>query len=525
MLFILVAGLGAFVAFLYAYIRLNDAKLEVLPPEATKYSPERFTPESTHAVAEKLKREPISVKQHLPLKTGRRYIVIGGAGFLGGWIVLQLIERGEDPRRIRILDIRQPTRPDLLSGPAKSVAFFKVDVSDSKAVDDAFTAPWPLPEEDAHTTVFHTAANIRFYERHLSLLPRSTRVNEQGVQNVISAAKAIGASAMVYTSSGSVAVRRSRFWLWPWEREPAHFVQLIDDNDALVPTRHDDFFSNYAASKIRGERAVRAAHLSPTSKDGRRLRTGCVRPGNGVFGPGGDILCGAYLVRKHNPTWVNHILHSFVYIENCALAHLQYEACLLASSADAPSSSGSASPSRPDVGGQAFTITDAGPPMTYGDAYTALNTLDPETVFPRMSSTAMLLLAQLFEAIYLTRAFLTAPSAPPLVRALARALVPDLDGDVVNLQPPLFALTSVHLVFDDSRARRAPEQGGIGYSGPYTSLQGLCRTAEDYFKAGQNGEERSMSGGVSFGFGMVKAQRGVDKVQRAVEKGAETIPN
>ena len=65
------------------------------------------------------------------------------AGFLGGWIVLHLIARGEDPHRIRILDIRRPIRQDLLEGPAAQVDFCQVDISNAAAVEEAFRKPWP----------------------------------------------------------------------------------------------------------------------------------------------------------------------------------------------------------------------------------------------------------------------------------------------------------------------------------------------------------------------------------------------
>ncbi|KAG1737407.1 hypothetical protein EDB19DRAFT_1717710, partial [Suillus lakei] len=37
------------------------------------------------------------------------------------------------------------------------------------------------------------------------------------------------------------------------------------------------------------------------SRSGKRtLRTGFLRPGNGVFGPGGGLIWGAFLVHKYN---------------------------------------------------------------------------------------------------------------------------------------------------------------------------------------------------------------------------------
>ncbi|KAA1473011.1 NAD-P-binding protein [Dentipellis sp. KUC8613] len=509
------AALASPILVLYLYIRSNDAKLTALPKDlAAAFSPHRLTPEDARKAAEELAKSPITVDAVLPPKTGRRYIVVGGAGFLGGWIVCHLLRRGEDPRHIRVLDIRLPTRPDLTTGPANDVDFRQVDVSDKAAVDAAFHAPWPSTGKDApaETTVFHTAANIRFYERHPDLQHLSDKVNVQGVQNILDAARAIGTSILIYTSSGSISVRRSRFWLWPWQKEPAFFAQVITDDDSIIPKRHEHTFSNYAASKIKGEKLVRAANGTPSDAGGVLL-TGSIRPGNGVYGPGGDILCGSYLVRQVNPTWIGSILQNFIYVENCSLAHLCYEARLL----ETMHSQGSPHPN-PNLGGDAFCVTDAGPPVTYGDVYTTLHTLtDGLTVFPEMSATAMLLLSHLFELVHLARML---PSPLSL-----RRLVPALNGDLVNLQPSLFALTMVHLVWDDSRARAPPEKGGLGYEPQWTTLQGLCALVEAHKKAGGKGEERSMGGGVSFGFASTKAGRGVERVIEGLGVDPTTVKN
>jgi nucleoside-diphosphate-sugar epimerase len=197
-------------------------------------------------------------------------------------MVLALLQRGEDPRRIRIIDIRPPTRYELTIGEAKKIQFVAADITNSASVKAAFHAPWAddIPLSTA-ITVLHTAANLRFYERHLSLLSNSARVNVNGTQNVLDAARSVGATALVYTSSVSVAVRSSRFLLWPWEPEPRNFVQPISDDDNLIPKRHEDFFSNYAVTKTEAERRVRAA--DKTASGGGFLRTGCIRPSN-IFG-------------------------------------------------------------------------------------------------------------------------------------------------------------------------------------------------------------------------------------------------
>jgi hypothetical protein len=310
---------------------------------------------------------------------------------------------------------------------------------------------------------------------------------------------------LVYTSSGSVLVRRSRFWLWPWELQPKFFTQLFTDK--TQPPNSEDAFSNYAISKIEGERRVRGAN--GTASGTGVLRTGCIRPSNGVYGPGGDILCGAYLVRQTNPTWIGNILQNFIYVENASLAHLCYEEQLLSSD---------------KLGGDAFCVTDAGPACTYGDVYSTLSTLtDGLVTFPELSATGMLILSHMFELVYLARMFLLM-SHNTLFRFLG-SVIPALNGDLVNLQPSLYALTIVHLIFDDSRARASPDKGGLGYAPAWTTLEGLCKLVDEHVKAGGKGEERSLGGGVSFGFASSRAGRGVGKIMEKVGVDPLTASN
>ena len=446
----------------------------------------------------------------------------------------------------------------MTTGSAKDVDFHLVDISNREQVQQAFRAPWPLstlnsdPDHDRDPgpidsedlrrerkddggdgediTVFHTAANIRYYERDPRLLPLSDKVNVEGTQNVLDAARAVGVSVLIYTSSGSVAVRRTRLWLWPWERRPEFWVQTFDDNKndggGDVRRRHEEMFSNYAASKVKAERLVRQADKTPLAAplapaggrkakargDERRgqqrlLRTGCVRPSNGIYGTGGDLLCGAYLARQANPSWAHDILQNFVYVENATLAHFCYEQRLIESTRH---HGGGRSPN-PDIGGQTFSIVDAGPPVTYGDVYTVLSTLtDGRTVFPRLSVTAMFTLAHVLEWLHLSR-FVAASSSSPFLRRVGQ-LIPALNGDLVNLQPSIFFLTMVHLIWDDSRARMSPEKGGLGYEPQWTTLAALCKLVAEHKKANGRFEERSMGGGISFGFGFASVSRAVKKV-------------
>ena len=413
---------------------------------------------------------------------------------MGGWIITKLLNRGEDPHHIRLLDLNPPTshHPVVKDSLSKGAKFIKVDITDPVALQEAFAVPWPSVsfsssfESDPGITVFHTAANMRFYERHLSFLDRSAKINAQGTKNVVSAAKFIGATVLVFTSSGSVGIKNTRFLLWPWEKEPETFFQVLNDDDTgkRAPRRHEDFFSNYAVSKMEAETCVRASDKEITrSSTGTKtlIRTGCLRPGNGIFGPGGDQQFGAYLLRRNNPSFIYKTVQSFTYVENCAVAHLLYEQRLI--ELLKPESK------YPDIGGQFFYIADPGPPRTYGDGYTVLETLcEGECHFTSMSPTGMLLFAHAIEFYY-------------RLQHSWKWLLPKIRGDLVNLQPSLFALVSVHVLFDDSRARLSPEKGGLGYTGAWTTIEGLHKTCQEHKNGRGHSMMRSDLGGVDLNFG------------------------
>src|ERR1700761_8538506 len=127
------------------------------------------------------------------------------------------------------------------------------------------------------------------------------------------------------------------------------------------------------------------------------------------------------------------MIQSEAYVENVSLAHLLYERRLMEVEGKQTNA--------PDIGGQAFTIADPNPPVTYGDLYHALSVLtDGKTVFPKVPPVVMLIVAHAVEALYLSRIFLT---SAPLFGVVLNRFLPAVDGDILNLQPSLFPLTSV----------------------------------------------------------------------------------
>lgn len=300
------------------YLFHVNCAMKVVPEEARRLSPRRWTVEEARGAYQKCLEDPVDVINALPPKQSRRYVIVGGsgvylkpalrsptdrvltplfttAGLVGGWIVSHLLARGEEPQTLRVLDLQAPQQEILDQG----VGYTKTNVTDELAVTTAFEEPWPAAVALLHLTVFHTAATIRPSERLKTFLPLCGKVNIDGTRNVLNAAKKAGASCLISTSSGSVSLRRPGFWIAPWKKIPERAVQILHDG-ATLPQRHEDFFGNYAVTKAEAERIVRSA-----DDPGSNFRTGCIRPANGIYGIGSDSsmsITGIYLREGGSPT-------------------------------------------------------------------------------------------------------------------------------------------------------------------------------------------------------------------------------
>lgn len=173
---------------------------------------------------------------------GRRILVTGGAGFVGGAVTRRLVELGA---RVTVLD-------DLFTGLAETiptgVEFIEGSVTDQALVNELVAA---------NGLVFHLAArNIIASTAN----PRDDfETNIGGTLNVLLAARASKVDRIVYTSSASVY-----------------------GNPRSIPINESDQFvllSPYAVSKLGGENYCLAFYES------YGLPTACVRYSN-VYGPG-----------------------------------------------------------------------------------------------------------------------------------------------------------------------------------------------------------------------------------------------
>lgn len=225
------------------------------------------------------------------------------AGLIGGYIVLQLLERGQPPESIRIIDFRPPSRADMSHWPANMVDFVQADISSARLTNKAFSESWDPSVAHLPLTVFHAAAVIVPSDRSKLVYGLCEAVNVRGTQHVVDAARRAGADVLIATTSASISIRPVELWVPPWRMWsackgswPRSYWQVLDDQDFFEPLRrHDEFYANYPASKAAAERIVCGANTT-------EFRTGCIRPANGVYGNPSDNTVGGALAKSVYPT-------------------------------------------------------------------------------------------------------------------------------------------------------------------------------------------------------------------------------
>ena len=214
-------------------------------------------------------------------------LVTGGGGFLGLYIVEQLLAAGHD--------VRVFSRGHYPALAALNVESQQGDLQDLSAVENACVGM------DA---VFHAAAVPGVWG------PWKTYhgINTVGTQNVISACRNASVQRLIYTSSPSVVFDGSD--------------HINADESLPYPKK---WHCHYPHSKALAEQAVLAAN------DVNRLRTVSLRP-HLIWGPRDNHLI-PRLIQKARTGQLRQVgrgknVVSVSYVENAAAAHLQAEASL-----------------------------------------------------------------------------------------------------------------------------------------------------------------------------------------------------
>lgn len=207
-------------------------------------------------------------------------LVTGGAGFLGGAIVRQLLARGDSVR-----SVSRASHPEIEALGAQVV---RGDVADGDAMRCA---------AEGCDVVFHVAAHVGGWG------PRAEyrRINVDGTANVIAACQSEGIARLIYTSTPSVV----------------HTGVDIEGGDESLPyAKHFD--SSYAETKAEAERMVLAAN-------GPKLATVALRP-HLIWGPGDNQLVPRLLDRARagrlRLVGGGRKRVDATYIDNAAGAHL-----------------------------------------------------------------------------------------------------------------------------------------------------------------------------------------------------------
>ena len=168
-----------------------------------------------------------------------RAVVTGGSGFLGGAIIRQLQERGDES----ICFARREV---------DGLKCVKGDVTDAEAVASAI---------EGSDAVFHVASKVGVWGPH----DEYHRTNVQGTENVIAACRKHNVPRLVYTSTPSVVFHG----------------EGMEGADESAPYA-ESFLTSYQSTKAAAEQAVLAAN-------DEKLSTIALRP-HIIWGPGDNHL-------------------------------------------------------------------------------------------------------------------------------------------------------------------------------------------------------------------------------------------
>ena len=325
-----------------------------------------------------------------------KVLVTGGGGFLGLYIVEQLVEAGET---VRVFCRGEYPRLKELN-----VETIQGDIRDAAAVERACTGI---------ETVYHTAAVSGIW----GPWDYFYGINTKGTLNVLEACQSQGVTRLIYTSSPSVVYDGS-----------AH------ENASEKLPYSQNFLCHYPHTKMLAEQAVLAANGT------RGLATVALRP-HLIWGPRDNHLIPRLIQRAKSgrlrQVGTGENLISMSYVENAAAAHLQAAARLYC---DSP------------VGGQAYFINEPEPVVMWAwiNQLLALAGLPP--VEKRISVKAARRIGSVLEFLYRT---LHLPGEPPMTRFLASQLSSSHYYDISRARLDFGYAPLVS--FDDAMQRMEPE--------------------------------------------------------------------
>ncbi|KAF8601902.1 NAD(P)-binding protein, partial [Ceratobasidium sp. AG-I] len=383
--------------------------------------------------------------------TGRGYVVIGGSGFVGRYIVRALLARGET--LVRIIDILPPD----ISGDSNAVdhisraEFVKADVTNLGSIRDAMARPFANGSTAEY--VFHVVAVIRAAERLGYLKDLSYKVNVLGTKNVLEVSQEMGhVKSLVFTSSLVTVLAPAMYLRFGWENGFSPKDIVFGD---CTPESAAMMINHYPATKREADALVRAA-------DGvGGVRTGVLRPGVTIGGPGDPWI--SFFVNnttRPNVAWGGAYSQTSLNILDLARAHLLLSDALV---------------DRPEwIAGTAFSITGQPQPYSRNEWNRLMQFYSRRDLkIQEVPALLMYILSHLLEMFfYLRYHILTLLFKFTGTKA---SFIPQwaITSKMADLQPALWDLAFGDIVVDDSRARKL-----LGYKNLWTTEQTIKWTVE-----------------------------------------------
>lgn len=316
---------------------------------------------------------------------GEMVLVTGGGGFLGQYVVRQLLERGDSVRVVARGDY--PVLRDL------GAQTLRGDIRDISFMTEACSGI---------QMVHHTAALPGIWGRQEDFF--STNVG--GTETVLGACRKNGVTRLVYTSSPSVIYSGGH-------------ISGLSEKQLPYPSSHNCIYSR---TKAIAERMVLAADRSPVEGEGL-LRTVALRP-HLIWGPGDRNLIPRLVQRagqgrlKIVGNGTNRV--DVVYVENAAQAQLVASDALR----DRPG----------QVSGKAFFITQQEPVELWPFINRILELAGVPAVTGRVPYPAAWLIGAGLEAVFRLAGKST---EPPMTRFLAQQLAKDHFFDIMAAKTEL----------------------------------------------------------------------------------------
>jgi hypothetical protein len=161
-----------------------------------------------------------------------------------------------------------------------------------------------------------------------------------------------------------------------------------------------------------------------------------------------------------------------------SLGHLLYERAL-------------AQPTSPSiqasVSGRSFTITDPNPPVAARSIYRLLNVLAGVRVM-NLPFVLMLILCHVMEAYVLFVSYFT--------RLAQLCGFKEPSGVAANLQPSIMVTVGVQQFADSAEAELPVEEGGLGFRGVCTTIEGMADQVRKFQESGGETGKSGVTAGV-----------------------------